>query len=174
MLNHLDKMVTFTHGGSIAELRTHLESLGLTLGETEERLIRETPERLILWRENGELVGHTIWHRSNTQQHPDGTPRETEDKRILEEELGVRGEFIELHEIWLADTHRGRGYGTRFFEYFEKMVRNKGVKAIVYYADHPAALGICLSRGYSQAYGVELDGITGMRARYYVLAKHLE
>jgi GNAT superfamily N-acetyltransferase len=166
-------MVEFSHGGDIEELRTHLESLGLTLGETEERLIREKPERLILWRENGKLVGHVIWHASNTRTHPDGNPREPEDRRILEDELGVEGDFVELHEVWLADTYRGRGYGTAFFRYFEEMVKWKGYDSIVYYADHPAAMSICLKRDYRQAYGVELDGITGERARYYVLAKTL-
>jgi len=166
-------MVEFTHGGNIEELRAHLENLGLSLGETEENLITEKPERLIMWREDGELVGHTIWHASNTREHPNGDPREPEDKHILEEELGIKGDFIELHEIWLADTYRGRGFGSAFFKYFEDMVREKGYDSIVYYADHPAAMSICLKRGYSQAYGVELDGITGERSRYYVLAKRL-
>jgi len=166
-------MVFFSHGGSIEELRRHLESLGLSLGETEERLIREKPERLILWRDNNELVGHTIWHESNSQKHPNGDPREPDDRRILEEELKVQGDFVELHEIWLSDDHRGMGYGSKFFEYFENMVRERGYHAIVYYADHPAALSICMRRGYRYAYGVELDGITGERARYYVLAKEL-
>ena len=125
-----------------------------------------------MWRDNGVLVGHTIWHASNTKQHQEGNPRDPEDKQILEE-LKVTGDFIELHEIWLSDSHRGRGYGTKFFEYFENMVKEKGFKSIVYYADHPAALSICLSRGYKYAYGVELDGITGQRARFYVLAKTL-
>jgi len=164
-------MVTFTHGGDIEELRAHLESLGLSLGATEERLIREKPERLIMWRDNGTLVGHAIWHASNTKQHPDGEPREPDDKRILEEELKVKGDFIELHEIWLNNTYRGRGYGLKFFDYFEEMVESKGFKSIVYYADHPAAMVICFRRGYKHAFGVELDGITGERARYYVLAK---
>lgn len=164
-------MVQFSHGGNIKELRAYLESIGLELGPTEEQLIREKPERLILWRDNGELVGHTIWHASNTKQHPNGEPREAEDRQILEQELGITGDFIELHEIWLADTHRGRGFGSLFFEYFEEMVQELGFKAIVYYADHPAAMSICFKRGYRHAFGVELDGITGERARYYVLAK---
>jgi GNAT superfamily N-acetyltransferase len=164
-------MVTFSHGGDIEELRAYLDSLGLSLGPTEERLIKENPERLIMWRDNGALVGHAIWHASNTKQHPDGEPREPEDKQILEEELKVEGDFIELHEIWLSDTYRGRGYGSQFFQYFEEMVKEKGFNSIVYYADHPAAMSICFKRGYKYAFGVELDGITGERARYYVLAK---
>ena len=166
-------MVFFSQSGDIEELRKYLKSLGLSLGETEERLITEKPERLILWRDNGVLVGHAIWHESNTKQHPDGTPRELQDSRILEDELKVEGDFVELHEIWLSDDHRGMGYGSKFFEYFENMVRERGYHAVVYYADHPAALSICMRRGYRYAYGVELDGITGERARYYVLAKEL-
>jgi ribosomal protein S18 acetylase RimI-like enzyme len=141
------KMVTFSHGGDVEKLRAHLESLGLSLGATEERLIRENSESLILWRENDVLMGHAIWHKSNTKQHPDGTPREPDDQRILEEELRVEGDFVELHEIWLSDTYRGIGYGSKFFEYLEHMVKERGYRAIVYYADHPAAMGICLKRG---------------------------
>ena len=166
-------MVFFSHSGDIEELRKYLKSLGLSLGETEERLITEKPERLILWRDDGVLVGHAIWHTSNTKQHPDGTPREPQDRRILEEELKLKGDFVELHEIWLSDDHRGMGFCSKFFEYFENMVRERGYHAVVYYADHPAALSICMRRGYRYAYGVELDGITGERTRYYVLAKEL-
>jgi GNAT superfamily N-acetyltransferase len=165
--------VKFSHGGDIEELRTHLEELGLTLGSTEERLVKEKPERLIVWRDNVILVGHTIWHVSNTRMHPDGEEREADDRRILEEELNVVGDFIELHEIWLGDDHRGKGYGSAFFDFFEDMVMEKGFKAIVYYADHPAAMSICRRRGYREAHGVELDGITGERGLYYVLAKEL-
>ena len=166
--------VEFTHGGDIEELRAHLEGLGLTLGATEERLVKEKPERLIMWRDNETLVGHTIWHASNTKVHPDGDAREEDDRHILENELDVVGDFIELHEIWLSDDYRGRGYGSAFFDYFEAMVKRKGFNAIVYYADHPAAMHICRKRGYREAHGVELDGITGEGGIYYVLAKELE
>ena len=164
----------FSHGGDVEELRSHLEELGLTLGPTEERLIVENPDRLIMWRDEGALVGHTIWHASNTRVHPDGEPREADDRRILEESLNVVGDFIELHEIWLSDDYRGRGYGSSFFDYFEDMVKRKGFKYIVYYADHPAARSICRKRGYIEAETIELDGITGERGLYYVLAKELE
>ena len=164
-------MVIFSSGGDIET--THLKSIGLKLGQTESRLIAETPERLILWYYNDQIVRHAIWHSSNTQIHPDGEPRDPEDKKILERELEVEGDFIELHEIWLADEYRGRGFGSEFFEYFENMVKSKGFKVIVYYADDPTALTICLKRGYKKAWGVELDGIKGEKSRYYVLAKHL-
>ena len=167
-------VVEFSHGGDVEEIRAHLEGLGLSLGLTEERLIIEKPERLIMWRDAGVLVGHTIWHASNTKVHPDGEPREADDRRILEEELNIVGDFIELHEIWLNDEYRGMGYGSYFFDYFEEMVVKKGFKSIVYYADHPAARSICRKRGYCEAETIELDGITGERGLYYVLAKELE
>lgn len=166
--------VEFSHGGDIEELRKHLEGLGLTLGETEERLIRDNPDQLIMWRDEGKLVGHTIWHPSNTKVHPDGEEREAEDRKTLEKELNVVGDFIELHEIWLSDNHRGKGYGSAFFDYFEDMVKGKGFNAIVYYADHPAATYLCRKCGYREAYGLEIDGITGEGIKVYTFAKELE
>ena len=166
-------MVVFSHGGDVEKLRDYIASIGLKLGETEERLIREDPERLILWLDNDLIVGHAIWHSSNTKQHPDGEPREFDDRNILEKELKIVGDFVELHEIWLSDSYRGLGYGSKFFDYFESIVKDMGYKAIVYYADHPAALKICTQRGYRQAFGVELDGIRGVKTKYYVFAKKL-
>lgn len=162
--------IKFEHRCEIEELEEYFARIGLDLGETERRLIVEKPERLIVWREQGTIAGHSIWHSSNTRAHMDGLPRDPDDRRILEEELGVRGDFVELHEIWLSEEARGMGYGKQFFDYFEEMVRRNGYGSIVYYADHPAALSICRSRGYSEAYGVELDGITGQRGTFYVLS----
>jgi GNAT superfamily N-acetyltransferase len=166
--------VKFSQGGDTEELHNHLVGLGLSLGPTEEQLISEKPERLIIWRNEGVLVGHAIWHASNTKFHPDGEPREIDDMRILEESLRVVGDFIELHEIWLSDDYRGRGYGSAFFDYFEDLVKRKGYNSIVYYADHLAARRICRKRGYVEAETIELDGITGNPGVYYVLAKELE
>ena len=163
----------FVHGCEIEELGEYFKRIGLTIGETERRLITENSERLIVWRENGIIVGHSIWHSSNTKVHPDGEPREPDDRRILEDELGVKGDFIELREIWLSEETRGKGYGKQFFDYFENMVRQKEYRSIVYYADHPAAMSICRRRGYNEAYGLELDGITGQRSTFYVLSHSL-
>ena len=91
----------------------------------------------------------------------------------MEQELDIEGDFIELHEIWLADEYRGRGFGSELFEYFENVVKSKGFKVIVYYEDDPTALDICLKRGYKTTWGVELYCIKGEKSRYYVLAKHL-
>lgn len=162
--------IEFVHGCEIEELEGYFKRIGLLFGETERRLITENPDRLIVWRENGTIIGHTIWHSSNTHVHPDGTPRELDDRHILEDELGVEGDFIELHEIWLSEETRGKGYGKQFFDYFENMVRQKGYPSIVYYADHPAAMSICRRRGYKEAHGVEFNGITGQRSTFYVLS----
>jgi hypothetical protein len=78
-------MVIFSSGGDIEKLTTHLKSIGLKLGQTERRLIAETPERLILWYYSDRIVGYAIWHSSNTKIHPDGEPRDPEDKKILEQ-----------------------------------------------------------------------------------------
>lgn len=166
--------VEFTHVGDIEELRAHLEGLGLSLGETEKNLVLKNPDQLIMWRDKGNLVGHAIWHPSNTRVHPDGEEREADDRLILETQLNVKGDFIELHQIWLDDNYRGRGYGSAFFDYFEEMVKRKGYKSIVYYADHPVARSICKKRGYLEAETIELDGITGEGGVYYILAKELE
>ena len=163
----------FIHGCELNRFKEYYRGIVGELGETEHRLVSEDPDQLIVWLEGDEIVGHAIWHTSNTAAHPGGEPREDEDRRILEEALRVKGVFVELHEVWLRETSRGRGNGSAFFAYFESMARSGGFRQIVYYADHPAALAICRARGYREAWGVELDGIRGQGGRFYVLAKEL-
>ncbi len=138
------------------------------MGSAEEEIVKESPERLIVWKEENEILGHAIWHPSDTETHPDGSQREEDDREILLELLGGPAAFVELHEIWLLEEHRGKGYGEAFFDFFEDMMTEKGFRHIVYYADHPAALVICRRRGYREAHGVELDGRT-----FYVLTLDL-
>jgi GNAT superfamily N-acetyltransferase len=138
------------------------------MGSAEEEIVKESPERLIVWKEENEILGHAIWHPSDTETHPDGSQREEDDREILLELLGGPAAFVELHEIWLLEEHRGKGYGEAFFDFFEDMMTEKGFRHIVYYADHPAALAICRRRGYREAHGVELDGRT-----FYVLTLDL-
>lgn len=163
----------FIHGYPLDRFREYYRDIAGELGETEHRLVSEDPDRLIVWLDGDEIVGHAIWHSSDTAAHPGGEPREDEDRRILEDDLGVRGVFVELHEVWLRETSRGRGHGSAFFAYFESMAKGRGFKRIVYYADHPAALAICRARGYREAWGVELDGMRGQGGRFSVLAKEL-
>ena len=163
----------FVQGCSLERFKDYYREIVGEVGETELRIIGEDPRRLIVWLLDNEIVGHAIWHPSNTVAHPNGEPRECDDRRILEEDLGVAGDFVELHEVWLREDSRGRGFGSTFFDYFESMVKEIGYRHIVYYADHPAALAICRARGYREGWGVELDGISGEGGRFYVLAKEL-
>lgn len=65
---------------------------------------------------------------------------------------------MELHELWLKREHRGKGYGKKFFEFFEEFVASMGYSHMIYYAYDPTAIAICRRRGYEEAYGVEAAG----------------
>jgi GNAT superfamily N-acetyltransferase len=122
------------------------------LGTDWERILVENSSLLIDLRENHEIVGHRIWHESNTDEHRRGDPRDEEDRQILKKLAEVKGGSCELHEIWLRQEFRGKGYGKRFFEFFEDFLKKRGYSSFVYYADHPAALAICRERGYKEAF----------------------
>jgi len=123
---------------------------------------------LIVFRENDEIIGHAIWHETNTEEHRKGDPRDKEDKEILYRFLGQRKNFVELHELWLTKEHRGKGYGKQFFDFFEKYIRDKGYDSLVFYAFHPAAIAICRKRGYREAYGITETGPYGEIETCYV------
>jgi len=123
------------------------------LGAVEEEIIKKDPSHLIVWRENDEIIGDAIWHESSTDEHRKGDPRDKEDRVILRRLLrGRKDNIVELHEVWLKKKHRGKGYGKKFFEFFEKFVKMKGFDSIVYYTDNPAAIAICRKRGYKEDY----------------------
>jgi len=123
------------------------------LGITEEKIVTQDPSHLIVWRENNAIIGDAIWHETSTDEHREGVPRDREDREILRKLCGGKKDnIVELHEIWLRKKYRGRGYGKKFFDFFEEFMRNKGYDSIVYYADHPAALAICRKRGYTEDY----------------------
>lgn len=166
-----DMDIVFTHGADLVFFRKYYQSIFGEIGKTELEIIKENPDHLITLQSDDVILGHCIWHESNTRSHPNGTHRDDKDRKILEEELGVEGHFIELHEVWLKEDKRGRGLGKLFFDYFEDMVKSRDYRFIVYYADHPAALKICRNRGYKESYGVELDGITGDGGVFQVFAK---
>lgn len=140
------------------DIHDYFKTLGLTdvkfgeLGVIEEKIIAMDPSHLIVWRENNEIIGHAMWHESNTEEHRSGDPRDEEDKEALERLLGGRKDFVELHEIWLMKEHRGKGYGEKFFDFFEEFMRKRGFDSIVYYANHPAALHICRKRECKEEY----------------------
>jgi len=82
----------FENGCDLAEFKEYYrKTMGRSIGSTEERLITENPKHLIVWKVDDSIIGHAIWHASNTKVHPDGTPRAHDDRRILEKELKVRG-----------------------------------------------------------------------------------
>ncbi len=123
------------------------------LGITEEKIVTQDPAHLIVWRENNEIIGDAIWHETSTDEHREGVPRDREDREILRKLCGGKKDnIVELHEIWLRKKYRGKGYGRRFFEFFEEFIRKKGYDSIVYYADHPAAIAICRKRGCKEDY----------------------
>jgi GNAT superfamily N-acetyltransferase len=123
------------------------------LGTRWERVLAAKPELLLVWRENGEIIGHAIWHETSTDEHREGDERDKEDKETLRELCGGKKEdIVELHEVWLRQKYRKKGYGKRFFDFFERFIRKKGYSAIVYYADHPAAVTICRNRGWKEGY----------------------
>jgi GNAT superfamily N-acetyltransferase len=82
--------------------------------------------------------------------------------------LGKGKDFIELHELWLATEHRGKGYGKQFFDFFENCMKRKGYDSIAYYAFDPAAVAICRKRGYKEAYGLKEAGPYGKIENMYV------
>jgi len=140
-------------------LHRYYRTLGLTdvkfgeLGATEEEIIKRNPSHLIVWRENDDIIGHAVWHETSTDEYRPGDPRDEEDKEILKRLLGGKKDnVVELHEIWLRKKYRGRGYGKKFFWFFEDFVRKQGYDSIVYYSDDPAAIAICRKRGYSEGF----------------------
>jgi len=114
-------------------------------------VVIKDPSQLIVMKENNKIVGHAVWHESNTQEHRKGDPRDKEDREALEKLLGEKQkDFVELHEIWLTEEYRGKGYGELFHAFFEKLMKNKGYHHIVFYAHHPAAVAICHKHGYRE------------------------
>lgn len=155
---YLAKIGQYTTKEELDRLKGHLESGRFNL---------------IVFRKNDEIIGHAIWHETNTEEHRKGDPREKEDKEILQEFLGKGKEFIELHELWLTTEHRGKGYGKQFFDFFEDYIKGKGYDSIVYYAFDPAAVALCRKRGYKEAYGLKEAGPYGKIEIMYVFCLKL-
>lgn len=146
----------FVVGCNLEDFKSYYDTTLGRLDEVEEYWVSKNPSHLIVWEERGRIIGHAIWHETDTEEHRKGDLRDREDREILQKLLGGKKSFIELHEIWLKEEYRGKGYGKMFFEYFEEFVRAKGYNQIVFYAYHPAAIAICRKRGYREAYGLRL------------------
>jgi GNAT superfamily N-acetyltransferase len=139
---------------TLDNLHNYFRKLGITdvkfgeLGPTEESIIKKDPSHLIVWRENKQIIGHAVWHETNIDEFND--PADKEFREALERLLGKKRQFIELHEVWLKEEHREKGYGKRFFEFFENFLKKRGCNSIVYYTENPAAIVICRKRGYKE------------------------
>jgi len=131
-----------------------------SLDNFERDIIIDNPSHLIVWKEGSEIIGHTIWHETYTDRHNEESPREDDDRKILEELIGKSKECVELHELWLKLEYRGRGNSKQFFPFFEKFVADSGFEFIIYYTDNEAAIHICRQRGYKEGYGVKAGEFT--------------
>jgi ribosomal protein S18 acetylase RimI-like enzyme len=119
-------------------------------------VVVKDPSQLIVWRENDKIVGHAIWHESNTEEHrKGGSPRNRDDREALEKLLGGKRSFVELHEWWLIKNYRGKDYGNDFLDFFEDYMKSKGYVDLVFYADHPAGLAAFRKHGYKEGGYVE-------------------
>jgi GNAT superfamily N-acetyltransferase len=156
----------FVVGGDLKVLKRYFKETMGDLDDTAEKIITQDPSHLILWKEGEQILGHAIWHETNTEEHRGGVPRDKEDRELLEKLLGGRRDFVELHELWLKKEYRGKGYGKRFFDFFERFIAERGHGAIVYYTADPAAIAICRSRGYKEAYGIEVLTPSGEETCY--------
>jgi GNAT superfamily N-acetyltransferase len=165
--------VRFAEGYGFEEFKAYLAKIGQYTKQGElEKLkgyLDSNHFNLIMFRENNEIIGHAIWHGTNTEEHRKGEPRDKEDKEILHRFFGgKKKDFVELHELWLTTEHRGKGYGKLFFNFFEDYMRNKGYDSVIFYAFDPAAVAICRQRGYKEAYGVKEAGPYGNIETMYV------
>ncbi len=158
----------FHVGGKFSDFEKYYQTAGLPevtrapggrVGVVEKGHIRSNPDHLILCKKSDRLIGHIIWHESNTEEHTKGgVARDKTDKAILRRLLGPNQEFVELHELWLIRECRGQGYGKLFFDFFENLAKERGFRHIVHYAFDPAAVAICRHRGYRDAFGVMSGG----------------
>ena len=142
---------------TLEDLHNYYKTLGLPinvaeLDGAEEYWVTKDPSHLIVWRENSKIIGHAIWHPSTTDEHGQGDARDKEDMKILRRLLGGKKSLVELHEMWLRTKHRGKGYGEKFFDFFEEFIKSRGHDSIVYYTNHPNAIAICRKRGYKEGF----------------------
>ncbi len=137
---------------------SYLKAVGENDGVVEVQYITEKPSRLVVWTEDGRIIGHAIWHESNIDEHKPGSPRDEDDRSLLQQLMGARKNFVELHELWLDPRYRGKGYGKKFFDFFENFARKLGHRFIVFYAFNEAAITLCRQRGHVEAHGGKSAG----------------
>lgn len=132
--------------------RCNRESGPFELGKEEQQHVERNPNHLIIWREEGEIVGHCIWHETSTEEMIPGDPRDDDDRNCLRHLFGGgKDNLVELHELWLRTEHRGKGFGRQFFDFFEDYVSAE-FDGIVHYTDHKAVIALCRERGYRESF----------------------
>jgi len=103
----------FVESCDFEEFSRYLAKIGQYVADGElEKLrafINSNLLNLIVFREKDEIIGHAIWHETNTEEHRKGDPRDKKDKEILLGFFGEKKKFVELHELWLTKEHRGKG-----------------------------------------------------------------
>lgn len=154
-------LMKFVVGWDLEDFMEYRTRVVGTEGETEREWVKRNPSHLIVWLVDDQIIGHAIWHESSTREHRPGDRRGIKDIEILEELLGGPRSFVELHELWLTEEHRGKGYGQKFFDFFEDFMRKKNYRFVVFYAYNQAALAICRKRGYKEVKGFISSGING-------------
>lgn len=168
----------FVEGCDFEELSKHLDKMRWYRSWEDRKHLKEKFDAgsfsLIVWREGSEVVGHAIWHETSTEEHRKGDSRDNEDRETLQRLAGEDRNLVGLHEVGLRTEHRGKGYGKRFFEFFEEFISDRGYGGIVYYAFDPAAVAICRQRGYKEEYGLEEAGPEGEMQTCYTFYLELE
>jgi ribosomal protein S18 acetylase RimI-like enzyme len=145
------ELTKFDVGCDLKELREYWSRNGYVgnLDYLMNVVIKDSTQ-LIVWKKNNKIVGHSVWHKSNTEEHRKGDPRDKEDREALKKLLGKKKDFVELHEWWLIKKYRRKGYGNEFLDFFEAYMKSHGYSALVFYADHPAALAAFRKHGYKE------------------------
>lgn len=150
---------------TLSDLQTYYVSIGsrepgpFDLGLDEERHVKRNPDHLIVMMNEEGIVGHCIWHETTSEEMTPGDPRDDDDRDCLHQLFGgVKDNLVELHELWLKSEHRRKGFGRKFFDFFEDYISIAGFDGIVYYTDHEDAIALCRKRGYKEAF-LESSGL---------------
>jgi GNAT superfamily N-acetyltransferase len=151
----------FVVGWDIEDFMDYRTRVVGTAGEIERKWVEKNSSHLIVWLVDNQIIGHAIWHESSTREHSPGDRRGLKDIEMLEELLDGPKRFVELHELWLREEYRGKGYGKKFFDFFENFMIKNNYKDVIFYAYNPAALSICRSRRYKEIKGFISSGING-------------
>jgi len=163
----------FVVGWDLEDFMVYRTRVVGTEGEVERNWVEKNPSHLIVWLDNNQIIGHAIWHESSSREHSPGDTRDDEDRMNLEDVLGGEKAFVELHELWLTEGHRRKGYGHQFFDFFEEFIKSEGFNTIIFYAYNPAAIAICRKREYKESDTLILPGIDENLEEMLIFCKNI-